>query len=89
MTICRRLKDSGMVCPVARIKESLSAGHIARRLQFAQENLNFPHWDKTVFIDQATFETGSAYRTLIRRPIGKFHHGQFLINLFYLFIMLL
>ena len=69
-TISRRLKSSKLVCRVARIKESLSAGHKARRLQFSQDNLEFRHWDKTIFIDQATFETGAAYKTLVRRPIG-------------------
>ncbi len=69
-TISNRLRENGLKCRVARVKEHLSAGHKARRLQFANDHLNFNFWDRTIFVDESTFMTGSAYRQLIRRPIG-------------------
>jgi hypothetical protein len=52
------------------MKEHLSAGHKARRLQFAQNNSNFQFWDRTIIVVESTFTTGHAIRTLVRRPIG-------------------
>jgi hypothetical protein len=39
-------------------------------LQFAQNNLNFQFWNRTIFVDESTFITGHAIRTLVKRPIG-------------------
>jgi transposase len=69
-TIGKILRKNKLFCRVARIKEHLSPGHKARRFQFARENLNFNFWDRTVFVDEANFMTGAAYRQLVRRPIG-------------------
>jgi hypothetical protein len=40
-TISKRLNESGLYARVTRIKESLSAGHRAARLHFANQFLNF------------------------------------------------
>jgi hypothetical protein len=63
-TISKRLKEKGIYCRVARIKESLSAGHRTPRVYFAENFANFDKWHNTVFVDEATFQTGHAVRTL-------------------------
>jgi transposase len=69
-TISKRLKENGIFCRVSRIKESLSAGHRAARMHFSQNFANFNEWHNTVFVDEATFQTGHAVQTLVWRPIG-------------------
>lgn len=76
--IGRRLKENKLFCRVACIKEHLSAGHKAYRLQFAQNYLNFDEWRNTIFVDESTFMTGHAVRTLVRRPIGAAHDEKFI-----------
>ncbi len=68
-TISRRLLENKFFACVARKKEFLSAGHRAHRLQFAENHINFDQWHRTIFVDESTFQTGSAVRTLVRRPI--------------------
>ena len=79
-TIGKRLNESGLFCRVARIKEHLSAGHKARRLQFAENHLNFPFWDRTVIVDESTFMTGHAVKTLIRRPINAAYDQKYIVE---------
>jgi transposase len=68
-TISRRLRESKYYACVARAKEFLSPGHRAYRLQFAEQYINFDQWNRTLFVDESTFQTGSAVRTLVRRPL--------------------
>jgi transposase len=79
-TISKRLDDSRLFTRVARMKEHLSAGHKARRLQFAQNNLNFQFWDKTIIVDESTFMTGHAVRTLVRRPICMAFDQKYIVE---------
>jgi hypothetical protein len=70
MTVGRRLRESKLFCRIARINEHLSAGHKTRRMLFAENNLNFAFWDRTIIVDESTFITGHKTRTLVRRPIA-------------------
>jgi transposase len=63
--ISKRLNESKLFARVARIRVSLSAVHRAYRLQFAEQFANFNRWDRTVFVDEATFQTGHAVRTIV------------------------
>ncbi len=63
------MRENKFYACVARKKESLSAGHRALRLHFAEEYINFDQWDRTIFVDESCFRTGSAVRTLVRRPL--------------------
>lgn len=80
VTVGRRLRENKLYCRVARIKEHLSIGHEARRLQFTQDNLNFEFWDRTIIVDESTFMTGHAVRTLIRRPIGAAYDERYIVE---------
>ncbi len=77
--ISKRLNEWGLYSRIARIKEALSVGHRAYRLQFAQDFANFDQWDRTVFIDEATFQTGHAVRTIIWRPTGTASQNQYIV----------
>jgi hypothetical protein len=74
------LRENKLISCVARKKESLSAGHRAERLEFAHEYLNFDEWDKTIFVDEACFQTGHRVRTLVRRPIGCAFDEQYILE---------
>jgi hypothetical protein len=77
--ISKRLNEWGLYSRIARIKEALGVGHRAYRLQFAQEFANFDQWDRTVFVDEATFQTGYAVRTIIWRPMGTAFQNQYIV----------
>jgi hypothetical protein len=49
-------------------------------LQFAQNYLNFDEWHNTIFVDESTFMTGHAVRTLVRRPIGAAYDENFIVK---------
>jgi hypothetical protein len=78
MTITKRLKEAKLYCRVARKKAFLSAGHKARRLQFANSYRDFNEWERTIFVDESTFQSGRSYRVLIRRPIGTAFHEEYI-----------
>jgi transposase len=78
-TISKRLNESGLYARVARIKESLSVGHRAARLHFANQFLNFDQWDRTIFVDESTFQTGHAVRNIVWRPIGTAYDEKYII----------
>jgi hypothetical protein len=65
----RHLRENKYYACVARVKQFLSPGRRAYRLQFAEQHINFDQWDRTLFVDESTFQTGSAVRTLVRRPL--------------------
>jgi hypothetical protein len=80
MTVGRRLRESKLFCRIARIKEHLSAGHKARRMLFAENNLNFAFWDRTIIVDESTFMTGHKTRTLVRRPIATAYEEKYIVQ---------
>jgi hypothetical protein len=80
VTIGKRLRESKLFCRVARQKEHLSVGPKARRLQFAQIFRNFDIRDKTIFVDENTFMTGHAVRTLVQRPVGTAFEERFIVE---------
>ncbi len=69
-TISKRLKENGIYSRVARINESLSAGHRVAKVYFAENFANFDELNNTVFLDEATFQIAHAVRTFVWRPIG-------------------
>ncbi len=74
------MRENKLYSCVARKKESLSAGHRAERLEFALEYLNFDEWDKTIFVDEACFQTGHRVQTLVRRPISCAFDEQYILE---------
>jgi hypothetical protein len=54
-------------------------GHRAYRLQLAQEFSNFDQWDRTVFVDETTFQTGNAVRTIIWRLMRTTFQIQYIV----------
>jgi hypothetical protein len=80
MTVGRRLRESKLFCRVARIKEHLSAGLKARNRLFAENNLNFAFWDRTIIVDESTFMTGHKTRTFVRRPIATAYEEKYIVQ---------
>lgn len=77
-TITKRLNEAKLYCRVARKKAFLSAGHKARRLQFSFNYRDFNEWDRTIFVDESSFQSGRSYKALIRRPIGTAFHEEYI-----------
>jgi ketohexokinase/beta-glucosidase len=73
-TIRRALKDEGINNRIARLKPFLVQRHIAQRLVFAQEHLNWTmeQWSNVIWTDEATFEIGQNVRQLrVWRSAGE------------------
>jgi hypothetical protein len=56
----------------------LSAGYKAQRLQFANSYRDFNEWERTIFVDESTFQSGRSYRALNMRPIGTAFHEEYI-----------
>lgn len=76
-TYSRRLTENKLFCRVAKQRPQLTGPIRARRLQFAESYLEFQSWDRTLFVDESTFQSGAAYQELARRPRGCAYEDQY------------
>lgn len=61
MAISKKLKANDLSCRVALRKLSINGNQRACRLQFVNNYIDFTEWNRTIFVDESTFET--CYKT--------------------------
>lgn len=66
-TVNRRLIDGGLRSHPAARKPLLFPDDRELRLQFARQYANFPHWNRTFFVDESIFCTDNRNVYRIRR----------------------
>jgi transposase len=66
-TIRNHLKENGLNAYRAAQKELITPFHRNMRLDFANEYLNFNHWDRAVLNDESTFVTGKPHSKIVWR----------------------
>jgi transposase len=76
-TAIRRLREANLFARRAAHKQILSEGHIRRRLQFAEENLNID-WKDTFFSDECSVSNVNDGPVVVYRPRGKRFDRQYL-----------
>lgn len=81
MAISKKLKANDLSCRVARRKLSINGNQRACRLQFVNNYIDFTEWNRTIFVDESTFETCYKTRELVRRPTGSAFNEKYVTNL--------
>lgn len=78
-TVRRRLADGGLPRRVARHKPLLNPHHIAARLQWCRDRLNWTlnEWKQVIWSNERTFRLGKYGRVWVSRPVGRAYHPKY------------